>query len=228
MRGLCDYDLSASKAASELSKRHLKEREEFADNQDSREEYSAKEEFQSEKSTAGSEEQYSDNVDASSENDDLGYEEDLEIPESTLADKDAIPDEDIEIIRQENIEVFEEIAEIEALEPQEVEKSPALDVQNELPIAGPEEPPLDEDFDPETAPPGYYGVLGIFGDLERAEIERQEWNEKGMMAYLLPHVAGLTKLSIYIGEDQAEAEREIEELKRNVKPSCRLFHFKDN
>lgn len=72
---------------------------------------------------------------------------------------------------------------------------------------------------------GFYAVIGIYGDLSKATDRVNTLKKDGINAELLPHVAGLKKVAVFLDANAEAAAKKLANVRRTINGQSNLFYF---
>ncbi len=75
---------------------------------------------------------------------------------------------------------------------------------------------------------GFYAIVGMFGDKTKAMDRIESLKHKNVKGTLLPHVAGLSKVAIYLDENAERAAEKLVDIRKNIYGSSQLFYYNPN
>jgi len=88
-----------------------------------------------------------------------------------------------------------------------------------------EKKPAKKEIETPVKGEGFYAVIGIYGDLTKANDRVSLLKKDGLNAELLPHVAGLKKVAVFLDSNAEEAAKKLVHVRRTVNSQSNLFYF---
>jgi len=75
---------------------------------------------------------------------------------------------------------------------------------------------------------GFYAVVGIYGNIDKAKERLSNLKQKGVKGVLLPHVAGLNKVAIFLDTNAETSAKKLADIRERVYSKSNLFYYNPN